>query len=294
MYFPLLVLVLTAHSPLPQLNLQSRRMRNAPNLMYRGSAVTDRNIVFCISDSSYTIYSYHTDRDEWKEHANCPYRDTALIIINGYLTTVGGRSKRETTNKVLSRKGGRWEEEVPPMVTARYDHAVVSNEHTLVAAGGDVEESVEVFTGSSWSSVAPLPRYLHDITATLCEDKVYVMDSLGNIYTSSLTTLLSTRPTATPSTHSTWRPLNTAPVRYSTLSTIDSQVVVVGGVRGDTLTADVHALDNDLWISIGSMSTGRNYLIVVVVNRDKMMVVGGLYSYYLASSTSSPVELLFY
>ena len=283
------MLVLTAHCRPPQLNLQSRRLRDAPAYMYRGSAVTHGDTIYCISHGSYTIYSYHTDQDEWKEHANCPYRFTALIFINGYLTTVGGRGERETTNKVLSRKGGRWEEEVPPMVTARYNHAVMTNKHTVVVAGGEEEESVEVFTGSSWSSVAPLPQYLYHITATLCEDQVYVMDYHGNIYTSSLTTLLSTRPTATPSTHSTWRPLNTPPVTASTLSTIGSQVVVVGGRRGLTPTKDVHTLINGVWNRIGSMSTGRIIPIVVVVNEDKMAVVGD----YLTFSSSS-VELLYY
>ena len=287
------MLVLTAHCPPPQLNLQSRRMKDAPESMLRGSAVTHGDTIYCISRYTYTIYSYHTDQDEWKEHANCPYRNTALIFINGYLTTVGGRNERETTNKVLSRKGGRWEEKVPPMVTARYDHAVMTNKHTVVVAGGGkMEESVEVFTGSSWSSVAPLPRYLYNITATLCEDQVYVMDYRGKIYTSSLTTLLSTRPTDTPSTHSTWRPLNTPPVRLSTLSTIGSQVVVVGGVRGDTRTTDVHTLNNGEWNRIGSMSTGRADPIVVVVNEDKMAVVGD-YS-LTSSSSSSSVELLYY
>ena len=283
--------MLTAHCPPPQLNLQSRRMRNAPERMYRGSAVAYGNIVYCIPSHSYTIYSYHTNQDEWKEHANCPYRYTALIFINGYLTTVGGRDEREITNKVLSRKGGRWEEEVPPMVTARYDHAVINNKQTVVVAGGEKEESVEVFTDSSWSSVARLPRYLYHITATLCEDQVYVMDYDGNIYTSSLTTLLSTQPTATPSTHSTWRPLNTPPVRGSTLSTIGSQVVVVGGRRGGTPTTDVHTLINGVWSRIGSMSTGRHIPIVVVVNGDKMAVVG---SSLPSFSSSYSVELLFY
>ena len=285
------MLVLTAHCPPPQLNLQSRRLRNAPEKMDRGSAVTHDDTIYCISRGSYTIYSYHTDQDEWKEHANCPYRFTALIFINGYLTTVGGRNERETTNKVLSRKGGRWEEEVPPMVTARYDHAVMTNKHTVVVAGGEKEESVEVFTGSSWSSVAPLPRYLPFITATLCEDQVYVMDWDSNIYTSSLTTLLSTRPTDTPSTHSTWRPLNTPPVTWSTLSTIGSQVVVVGGRRGGTRTKDVHTLINGVWNRIGSMSSGRTLPIVVVVNEDKMAVVGSLTA---SSSSSYSVELLYY
>ena len=287
------MLVLTGHCPPPQLNLQSRRMRDAPASMYRGSAVTYGNIVFCISYDSYTIYRYDTDQDEWKEHAKCPYHDTALTFINGYLTTVGGRDERyQTTNKVLSRKGGRWEEEVPPMVTARSDHAVMTNKQTVVVAGGMGEESVEVFTGSSWSSVAPLPQYLYHITATLCEDQVYVMDYYGNIYTSSLTTLLSTRPTATPSTHSTWRPLNTPPVTFSTLSTIGSQVVVVGGRRGGTPTTDVLTLNNGEWNRIGSMSTGRALPIVVIVSEDKMAVVG---DFSLTSSSSSySVELLFY
>ena len=285
------MLVLTAHCPPPQLNLQSRRLRDAPDWMYRGSAVTHGDTIYCISSGSYTIYSYHTDQDEWKEHANCPYRFTALIFINGFLSTVGGRDERDqTTNKVLSRKGGRWEEEVPPMVTARYDHVVIGNKHTVVVAGGEKEESVEVFTGSSWSSVAPLPQYLDYITATLCEDQVYVMDWHGNIYTSSLTTLLSTRPTATPSTHSTWRHLNTPPVRWSTLSTIGSQVVVVGGDRGVTDTTDVHTLINGVWTRIGSMSTVRTHPIVVVVNEDKMAVVGAT----LPSSSSYSVELLYY
>ena len=286
------MLVLTGHCPPPQLNLQSRRMRDAPDIMYRGSAVTHEDTIYCIARRFYTIYSYRTDQDEWNEHAKCPYRYTALTFINGYLTTVGGRDERDrTTNKVLSRKGGRWEEEVPPMVTARYYHTVMTNKQTVVVAGGKKEESVEVFTGSSWSSVAPLPQYLYHITATLCEDQVYVMDYHGYIYTSSLTTLLSTRPTATPSTHSTWRPLNTPPVTHSTLSTIGSQVVVVGGRRGGTRTTDVHTLNNGEWNRIGSMRTGRLLPIVVIVSEDKMAVVGDSLT---SSSSSYSVELLFY
>ena len=38
-------------------------MRDAPDIMYRGSAVTDGDTIYCISRISYTIYSYHTDQD---------------------------------------------------------------------------------------------------------------------------------------------------------------------------------------------------------------------------------------
>ena len=273
------MLVLTARSPPPQLNLRSRRMRDAPEGMDRGSAVLLNNTLYCISRSSYTIFSYHVDQDEWERHANCPYSYTALTVINGYLTTIGGLDKRDrTTNKVLIRKGGRWEEEVPPMAVARWDHAVVSSGHAVVVAGGEKEESVEVFTGSSWSSVAPLPRYLLSITATLCGDQLYVMDYGDHIYTSSLTVLLSTGHTDTPSTKQTWHPLTTAPVGGSTLSTIGSLVVVVGVVTGY-----VHCLVGGVWTRVGRMSTGRSHPIVGLVGEDKMVVVGG-----------HSVELLYY
>ena len=263
-------------------------MRDAPEEMERGSAVTYEDIIYCISRASYTIYSYRVEQDEWKEHANCPYRYTALTVINGHLTTIGGRDEgRRTTNKVLSRKGGRWEEEVPPMAVARWDHALVSDGHTVVVAGGrEKEESVEVFTGSSWSSVAPLPRDLHLITATLCGDQLYVMDYGGHIYTSSLTVLLSTGHTDTPSTKQTWHPLTTAPVGGSTLSTIGSLVVVVGGWTGGGETGYVHCLVGGVWTRVGRMSTGRVLPIVGLVGEDKMVVVGGF--------TSPSVELLYY
>ena len=132
-----------------------------------------------------------------------------------------------------------------------------------------------MFTGSTWSSVAGLPHHLL-ITATRCRDWVYVMGYHGHTYTSSLATLLSTRPTFTPPTHSTWHQLNTAPVEAPTLSTISSQVVAVGGRRGDTLTntADVHGLVSGRWTRIVSMNTGRTFPIVAVVNGFKMVVVG--------------------
>ena len=88
-------------------------------------------------DLSFTIYSYQVDKDEWEEHAESTYQDTALTIINGHLTTIGGEDRGgQVTNKVLILKGGRWEEEVPPLRRARWDHALVSDGHTVVVAGG--------------------------------------------------------------------------------------------------------------------------------------------------------------
>ena len=235
------------------------------------------NTVYCMSFNSYIIYSFQVDEDKWARHSKCPHCNTALTIINGYLTAVGGRNKREqTTNKVLSLKGGRWEEEVPPMVIARWRHAVISDGHNVVVAGGWGESSVEVFTGSSWFSVAGLPDDLPDITATLCGDLLYVMDWDGRTYSSSLTSLLSTqaKDTATPATHSIWRPLKIAPISASTLSTIDSQVFAVGEWREGTPIANVYRLFNGQWTRIGYTNTAKTYPIVAALPGNRMLVVG--------------------
>ena len=68
----------------------------------------------------------------------------AIPLLHSSMDTLlpsGGQDRREcVTNKVLNGKGGRWEEEVPPMAAVRCDHAVVSNRHTVVVAGGAENE----------------------------------------------------------------------------------------------------------------------------------------------------------
>ena len=283
--------MLTAHSP-PQLNLQCQPMRDTPEKMCRGSAVTCGNTIYCISADSYTIYSYHTELDKWEKYTECPNRDTALTMIYGYLTAVGGWNRRDRkTNKLQSWKEGKWTEEVPPMIRPRWDHAVVTDGHRVVVAGGEDESSVEVFT-ESWSIVAELPLYLDDITATLCGDLVYVMDNNGRTYSSSLTSLLSTRPTDTPSTHSIWHPIDTLPVIHSTLSTIGSQVVAVGGEREGTRTEDILGLVSSQWTIIGYMNTARSYPITAVLPVHRLLVIGT--DSFPSSPSSSSVELVFY
>ena len=68
------------------------------------------------------------------------------------------------------------------MNTVHYDHAVVRDDHYIIAAGGwEYEKSVELFTLSTntWSSVTSLPQYLPDITATSSGGIIYAMDDVG-------------------------------------------------------------------------------------------------------------------
>ena len=262
--------------------------------MERGSAVVHHNIVYCISDSSTTIYQYQPDEDEWQEHSQSPHRYPGLAIIKELLTIIGGLGESGKTNKLLSWRDGRWEEVFPPMNTARWDHAVITHDRYVIAVGGRDETSVELFTVSTntWSTVTSLPQPLPLITATLSCNILYAMDYYGRTFSISLShwTKNTSREPSHP--HPTWQPLpHDAPV-YSTLTTVCGEVMAVGGVRGDTITGDVYQLRQREWVRIGCMHTAREYPIVAVlrVPGHSMLVVGG-YSPYPSLSLLTAVEL---
>lgn len=160
--------------------------------MHRGSAVAHHSTMYCISRHCDRVFCYVVDKDEWRVHSCCPHLNTGLAIINELLTAVGGEVKLRETNKVVSWKENekKWMEEFPPMNTARRNHAVVSDDRYVVAAGGDNRTSVEIFTISfnTWSTLTGFPRSLYPsfISATLCGDSVYVLDYKGLTYSFSL------------------------------------------------------------------------------------------------------------
>ena len=262
--------------------------------MVRGSAVVHRNIVYCISDSSTTIYQYQPDEDEWQEHSHCPHHGPGLAIIKDLLTVIGGQGRSGKTNKLLSWRDGRWEEVFPPMNTARWNPAVISHDRYVIAVGGYGETSVELFTVSTntWSTVTSLPQPLFHITATLSCNILYAMGHRGRTFSISLShwTKNTSREPSRP--HPTWQPLpHDAPVVGSTLTTVCGEVMAVGGVRGGPATGDVYQLRQREWVRIGCMDTARWYPIVAVlrVPGHSMLVVGGLSSY--PSSPLTAVEL---
>ena len=257
--------------------------------MQRGGAVVHHNIVYCIPFDSYTVYAYQPDEDEWQEHSHCPHNWTGLAIIKDLLTVIGGKEEGRKTNKLLSWRDKRWEEVFPPMNTARWDHAVLSEDDYVIAVGGrDDETSVELFTVSAntWSTVTSLPQPLPGITATLSCNILYAMDRDGQTFSISMSHWTKNTSREPPRPHPTWQPLpHDAPVESSTLTTVCGEVMAVGGERGDTTTGDVYQLRQREWVRIGCMDTARRYPIVAVlrVPGHSMLVVGGSSPYLLTA-----------
>ena len=109
--------------------------------MSRGAAVAHHNTIYCIPRGSNTVYCYQLDKDEWREYLQCPHSNPGLVIISELLTAIGGEKKFQKTNRLVSWNGTKWVEVFPPMETARYNQAVVSDDHYIIAAGGENNET---------------------------------------------------------------------------------------------------------------------------------------------------------
>ena len=109
--------------------------------MTRGSATTDHQFAYFTPRYSNSVYSYEWNTEQWNELPSSPYRNCALVIIDGTLTTVGGGYGRSGyTNKLFTLRQRQWVEEYPPMNTARSYPAVGSTsggDYIIVIGGRD-------------------------------------------------------------------------------------------------------------------------------------------------------------
>ena len=268
--------------------MQCHRKKTAPRAMTRGSATSDLQYAYFMPENSHSVYRYEWSTEKWDELPPCPHCDSALVIIDGTLTAVGGRDDGyHFTKKLVTLRQRQWVEELPPMKTARSQTAVVSTsdgEYVLVIGGhrGGWTTAVELFQVRSrrWAELTHLPRPLTLPSATICGNLIHVIGDDGNGFSCSLQDLPSSdQPTTSQSRSRTisWSPLPPLPVTVSTAATLCGQLVIIGGLRGRSSVDSIHQLVDGQWVEIGSMSGDRRWrCLVVSPSPDKMMIVGGL------------------
>ena len=280
--------------------MQCHDKKTAPCGMKRGTATSDLQYAYFMPSNSHSVYRCEWSTEKWDELPPCPYRYSALVIIDGALTAVGGYDGYCYTNKLFTLRQRQWVEELPPMKTARSQTAVVSTsngEYVLVLGGGDYDwtTTVELFQVRSrrWSELTHLPRPLSYPSATICGNHIHVIGDNGNGFSRSLQDLPSSdQPTTLQSRSRTisWSPLPPLPVTVSTAATLCGQLVIIGGKRDWSSVNSIHQLVDGQWVEIGSMSSGRRMCLVVSPSPDKMMIVGGERGEGLFGVTTDSVE----
>ena len=282
--------------------MQCHDKNTAPCAMRRGSATSDLQYAYFMPFNSHSVYRYEWSTEKWDELPPCLYHDSALVIIDGALTAVGGWDGSHYTNKLVTLQR-RWVQKLPPMKTAHSKTAVVSTsdgEYVLViggyGSGGVWTATVQLFQVRSrrWSKLTHLPRPLTRPSATICGNLIHVIGDDGNGFSCSLQDLPSSdQPTTSQSRSRTilsWSPLPRLPVAVSTAATLCGQLVIIGGMRSLSSVDSVHQLVDGHWVEIGSMSSDRWQCLVVSPSPDKMMIVGGYRAEGLFSATTDSVE----
>ena len=249
--------------------------------------------VECTEDLQQLIINLHISHHTTPPHFiamsgalnNGPYHNSALVIIDGELTTVGGESESEYTNKLFTLRQGQWVEEYPPMKTARSHHTAVSTsdgEYIIVIGGrghGGWTATVELFQVKTrqWYELTDLPQTLYS-SVTICGNQVHVIGSHDKGYSCSLQALPSSDEPITPQSLPdliSWTPLPPLPVTYSTAATLSGQLVLIGGERGGPPVNSIHQLVEGQWVEIGSMTSDRELCLSVSPSPDRVLIVGG-------------------
>ena len=280
-----------------------REGKKAPVRMERGVAVVDGNTAYFTpaSITSSRVYSYQNilGNEQWSRLPDNRNTAFSLAVIDGLLTSMGGRGSRGATNTLLSLIGEgvrkQWSEVFPPMPTQRYSAACITTEQALVVAGGEADiddlATVEVMdiNTKQWTTVCPLPQKLQLISGIVCGDSLYLAGGITrgsvskSVFTCSLPDLLQpetlgSRIRRTLTWSNVWKKISSLPVTLSTLASFGGHLLAIGG-RDDSEnpTTDVYRYDSDTdsWHVISQMKNKRSQCLAVTIPEDKLIVVGG-------------------
>ena len=279
--------------------LHWRKCGRAPCEMASTSPVVDGNTAYFNTYDSNGVYSYDSEKQMWSSLPRSPHSTCSQAVVSGLLTAIGGGSGRYVTNQLFSfTSEGKWVERFPPMPTKRYSTAAVCSGKSLVVAGGRGRDHkplhlVEVMDTETlqWSTASSLPFALRYASATICQDRIYLLgydtrNEPRSVLACSMADLLqSCRPQSlgarleTLTLQEIWHRVADLPVRASSCAALCGQLLAVGG-SDDTFenyTTAIHQYNpaTNYWEVISHMPTARWNPLVAVLPGNKLMVVGG-------------------
>ena len=310
-----------------RIELGWREAENTLCVMARGTdAVVCGDTLYLHIATMRIAYAFDSNTSTWSQLPDCPTINYSFAVVNHLLTAIGGTNKGEVTNQLFSLIGEgscqNWTETYPPMPTKRWGAATVSDGKILIVAGGwaqgglTVVEVMNIAT-KQWSTAASLPGPIYAASATICDNRVYILGGLANpytpvksVYTCSPSALLinsvqsksfGARLARTLSLNSPsgqlrstiWDRATDLPVTYSTCVTVCRQLLAIGGRNVNRIpTSAVHMYHTttNTWEIISNMNVSRYECFAAVLSANRVMVVGG-YTTELRGSETDSVEL---
>ena len=284
-----------------------REGKKAPEPMYRGTAVihVHGNTAYFRPAASVRVYSYENilGNEQWSRLPANPNMGCGLAIIDGLLTSVGGRGPTNTLLS-LTGKGERkqWSVVFPPMPTPRSSTACITTEKALVVAGGYAGgdlATVEVMDMNTkqWTTVCPLPQKASELSSIACGDSLFLAGGCTgaqwskSVFTSFLPDLWKPKTLRSRIRHTlprqtlprnkrnllAWKEINSLPVTRSTLASFDGHLLAIGGDDSRNPTTDVYRYNphTDSWHVISQTKNKRSKCFAFTLPENQLIIVGG-------------------
>ena len=274
--------------------------------IYYGGGTSDVSNEF-ESEGDYYIQCYEESSNVWSTLPMLPICWFGMGSLNGELVTVGGQYEDDcyeiaVTNAcfVYCEDSQTWEQSIQPMPTARESPSVISYKSYLIVAGGCIcaerTNAVEIYNSdtSQWNATQGLPSSCTDISATIYNDKVFLLGGrrADSTYTcvsySAVIDELIPKSTVTKQTSESvkremniWKTLPNPPAYHSSMLVLSDMIVALGGKNSqqDSLPTKclfAYSLSADSWIYIGDLPCPVLGVATVPLSSAEFFVVGGI------------------
>ena len=230
------------------------------------------------------VYKYHIKNNNWATLPKANRQKFAMVCYNSQLILIGGKGLRaEYCNSLLvwDEQTHMWTDDLyPPMRTARMQPAALRYKERIIVAGGKNAllislDSVEVFDGSEWHYVAPLPVKIHSAKATLFENQLYLMGGNGQkkaVYCAPVDSLNENCPPDV------WGSISGTDFSNATIVTFGNTLIALGGSDAIVSTNAVHGYftGTEAWLRLNKpLPRPLCAATAVVVSPEELLVMGG-------------------
>ena len=274
-----------------------------PSPMYNASTVLHKENIYVMAggalqdETHYYVYSYNINSNEWSRLPPPGHYMGILQIINDQLTVIGGvdNDTNKHTNKVstFDNSTNQWKRCYPDLMTSRSKPGVVTHEDHVVVLGGAIDDAaysddIEVLNWTQplhWmKSNIKLPEPMWCPSLTISHDQLYIVGYSNNgrystAYQLTIDSIISSigQPPSSGQSNS-WSRLPDAPHYHTALLPQSHPPAIIGGHDAQCVpTSDVAILDitKNTWNRVASLSTPRDYVAVVPISHDSILIIGG-------------------
>ena len=230
-----------------------------------------------------TLYSFKPGVDSTWKVIDTPTYWYTLVVHDSELLLVGGREypSLEITSKVFTVRDGQFVETLPPMKERRRSPLAVSSGSALVVAGGrnisGLLSSVEVFKDGQWTTAPSLPSAGYVMESALHDDQWYLITYEGNVFCTSLHSLMS------GTDQSPWETLPNTPIEFSAAAFFGDRLLSIGGSDDRHPTTTIHAFSpvSQSWDHVIDLpSIPIDWPTAAVLSNDKLIVINNEKVFY--------------